>query len=228
VATPGRPLRSCDQGRSSPDVGYPRCRAWLKAQRETPEGGVMGVQRYTGRPGRCGTGLGSSRMALGRDAGFRAEGLMRWPGNRTSGGGFRSGEWIDPRRGQVPLVRGGADWLGLGARSSAGPVKAMRRRGGTTSRRVSATGRWARSQRRRCRPWVGSLVARGLAPSTADSVLSLRCGPSSRSRWLMPGCSPTWRPRFAIRPVAALGVRAMALTLGELGDLTEACKGRLP
>src|SRR5262245_60135892 len=47
MATAGRPLRSCDQGRSSSDVGYPRCRRVAESAAREAEGGVMGVQRYT-------------------------------------------------------------------------------------------------------------------------------------------------------------------------------------
>lgn len=64
---------------------------------------------------------------------------------------LRLGEWIDPRRGQVPLWVVAGDWLG-----SRGSVKRRTREtdeadGEITCSRVSAIGPSRQSRRRRCR-----------------------------------------------------------------------------
>ncbi len=125
--------------------------AWLEAQRETPRGGLMGVQRYTLPSGavRYRARVKSQGREVATRVFERKADAVAWEQDQRQR--LRLGEWIDPRRGQVRCRWWRRTGSVRGARSSAGPGRAMRRRGGTTSDRVSATGRWPRSRRRRCR-----------------------------------------------------------------------------
>jgi Phage integrase, N-terminal SAM-like domain len=85
---------------------------------------------------------------------------------------LRLGEWIDPRRGQVPLSAVAADWLG-----SRGLVKRQTRESDEAAWRhyiQPRFGNWpvASITAAEVSSWVGSLVARGLAPSTATRALA--------------------------------------------------------
>ena len=85
---------------------------------------------------------------------------------------LRLGEWIDPRRGQVPLSVVAEDWLG--SRSS---VKRRTRESDEAAWRNYVRprfGNWpvASITAAEVSSWVGSLVARGLAPSTATRALA--------------------------------------------------------
>ena len=101
----------------------------------------------------------------------------------------------------------------------------MRRRGGTTSNRVSATGRWPRSPRRRCRIGLGSLVARGLAPSTATRALATL-------RSILAFAVADARVQHNVAAAAQKPTRGrarregQALTSEELRALMAACRGR--
>jgi hypothetical protein len=85
---------------------------------------------------------------------------------------LRLGEWIDPRRGQVPLSVVAADWLG-----SRGSVKRRTRETDEAAWRNYVQprfGNWpvASITAAEVSNWVGSLVVRGLAPSTATRALA--------------------------------------------------------
>lgn len=85
---------------------------------------------------------------------------------------LRLGEWIDPRRGQVPLSVVAADWPG--SRSS---VRGRTRESDEAAWRnyiQPRFGNWpvASITAAEVSAWVGSLVAHGLAPSTATRALA--------------------------------------------------------
>jgi integrase-like protein len=85
---------------------------------------------------------------------------------------LRLGEWIDPRRGQVPLAVVAADWL-----SSRNSVKRRTRESDESAWRnyiEPRFGNWpvASITAAEVSSWVGSLMARGLAPSTATRALA--------------------------------------------------------
>ena len=123
---------------------------------------------------------------------------------------LRLGEWIDPRRGRVTLSVVAAAGSVRAARSSAEPARVTRQHGGTTSSRVSATGRSRRSRRRKCRAgWAPSLLAgwrRRRRP-----VHWRRCGRSWRTRSLMVASSRTWRRPCASRPMVRSAAKGMRL-----------------
>ena len=104
----------------------------------------MGVQRYTLPSGavRYRARVKSHGRYVATRVFERKADAVAWEQDQRRR--LRLGEWIDPRRGQVPLSLVAADWRARAARSSGGPVRVTRQRGGTTSRRVSATGRWRR------------------------------------------------------------------------------------
>jgi site-specific recombinase XerD len=85
---------------------------------------------------------------------------------------LRLGEWIDPRRGQVALSVVAAEWLR--SRSS---VKRRTRKSDEAAWRNYIRprfGNWpvASITAAEVSSWVGSLVAKGLAPSTATRALA--------------------------------------------------------
>ena len=138
---------------------------------------------------------------------------------------LRLGEWIDPRRGQVPLSVVAADWLG-----SRGSVKRRTRESDEAAWRNYISprfGNWPVGSitAAEVSDWVGSLVARGLAPSTATRALAtLR----SILAFAVADARVQHNVAASVRnPTSGRARReGQALTLGELGDLTEACKGR--
>ena len=138
---------------------------------------------------------------------------------------LRLGEWIDPRRGQVPLSVVAADWLG--SRSS---VKRRTRESDEAAWRnyiAPRFGNWpvASITAAEVSSWVGSLVARGLAPSTATRALAtLR---SILAFAVADGRVQHNVAAAARKPTSGRARReGQALTLDELRALTEACKGR--
>ena len=64
---------------------------------------------------------------------------------------LRAGEWLDPRRGQVPLNVVGEMWLESRRTVNGGRWKVTAGHGGTTSLRGSGVGQWHRSLRQRSR-----------------------------------------------------------------------------
>jgi integrase len=138
---------------------------------------------------------------------------------------LRLGEWIDPRRGQVPLSVVAADWL-----KSRGSVKRRTRESDESAWRnyirprfgnwpvVSITAAEVSS-------WAGSLVARGLAPSTATRGLAtLR----SILAFAVADARVQHNVAAAVRkPTNGRARReGQALTLEELRALMETCQGR--
>lgn len=138
---------------------------------------------------------------------------------------LRLGEWIDPRRGQVPLSVVAADWLG--SRSS---VKRRTRESDEAAWRnyiQPRFGNWpvASITAAEVSSWVGSLVARGLAPSTATRALatlrSVLAFAVADSRVQRNVAAVVRRPT-----TGRVRREGQALTLEELRVLTVACKGR--
>jgi hypothetical protein len=138
---------------------------------------------------------------------------------------LRLGEWIDPRRGRVPLSVVAADWLG-----SRGSVK---RRTWETDEAAWRNyigprfGNWpvASITAAEVSGWVGSLVVRGLAPSTATRALA-----TLRSVLAFAVADGRVQHNVAAvvrKPTSGRARReGQALTLQEVWALTEACKGR--
>ena len=138
---------------------------------------------------------------------------------------LRLGEWIDPRRGQVPLSVVAADWLG-----SRGSVKRRTRETDEAAWRNYVQprfGNWpvASITAAEVSSWVGSLVARGLAPSTATRALA-----TLRSILAFAVADARVQHNVAAAARNPTSGRArregQALTLDEVRALTEACKGR--
>jgi integrase len=138
---------------------------------------------------------------------------------------LRLGEWIDPRRGHVPLAVVAADWL-----SSRNSVKRRTRESDEAAWRnyiEPRFGNWpvASITAAEVSSWVGSLVARGLAPSTATRALAtLR----SVLAFAVADCRVQHNVAAVVRKPTGGRVRreGQALTIEELRALTQACKGR--
>jgi integrase len=138
---------------------------------------------------------------------------------------LRLGEWIDPRRGQVPLSLVAADWMG--SRSS---VKRRTRESDKAAWRnyiQPRFGNWpvASITSAEVSGWVGSLVARGLAPSTATRALA-----TLRSILAFAVADARVQHNVAAaahKPTSGRARReGQALTSEELLALMEACRGR--
>jgi len=138
---------------------------------------------------------------------------------------LRLGEWIDPRRGQVPLSVVAAGWMG--SRSS---VKRRTRESDEAAWRnyiQPRFGNWpvASITSAEVSSWVGSLVARGLAPSTATRALA-----TLRSILAFAVADARVQHNVAAsaqKPTSGWARRdGQALTSEELRALMEACKGR--
>ena len=138
---------------------------------------------------------------------------------------LRLGEWIDPRRGQVPLSVVAADWMG--SRSS---VKRRTRESDEAAWRnyiQPRFGNWpvASITSAEVSSWVGSLIARGLAPSTATRALA-----TLRSILAFAVADARVQHNVAASAQKPTSGRArrdgQALTSEELRALMEACKGR--
>ncbi len=138
---------------------------------------------------------------------------------------LRLGEWIDPRRGQVPLSAVAADWLG-----SRGSVKRRTRESDESAWRnyiAPRFGNWPVGSitAAEVSGWVGALVARGLAPSTATRALAtLR----SILAFAVADARVQHNVAAAVRkPTSGRARRdGQALTLDELRTLTAACQGQ--
>jgi len=150
---------------------------------------------------------------------------MRSPWDQDQRRRLRLGEWIDPRRGQVPLSVVAADWLG--SRSS---VKRRTRESDEAAWRnyiQPRFGNWpvASITAAEVSSWVGSLVARGLAPSTATRALA-----TLRSVLAFAVADARVQHNVAAvvrKPTSGRAQReGQVLTIDELLALTGACKGR--
>jgi integrase len=132
----------------------------------------MGVQRYTLSSGavRYRARVKSHGREIATRVFERKADAVAWEQDQRRR--LRLGEWIDPRRGQVPLSEVAAAWLG--SRSS---VKRRTRESDEAAWRNYVQprfGNWpvASITGAEVSGWVGSLVARGLAPSTATRALA--------------------------------------------------------
>jgi Phage integrase, N-terminal SAM-like domain len=132
----------------------------------------MGVQRYTLPSGtvRYRARVKSHGRYVATRVFERKADAVAWEQDQRRR--LRLGEWIDPRRGQVPLSTVAADWLR--SRSS---VKRRTRESDAAAWRnyiQPRFGNWpvASITAAEVSAWVGSLVARGLAPSTATRALA--------------------------------------------------------
>ena len=175
---------------------------------------------------RCGAlpGAGEVPWPLRRNPRVRAQGRCCRLG-QDQRRRLRLGEWIDPRRGQVPLSLVAADWLG-----SRGSVKRRTRESDEAAWRnyiAPRFGNWpvASITAAEVSGWVGSLVVRGLAPSTATRALA-----TLRSVLAFAVAHARIQHNVAAVVHAPTSGRVrregQILTIEELRALTRACKGR--
>jgi len=138
---------------------------------------------------------------------------------------LRLGEWVDPHRGRVPLSAVAADWL-----SSRSSVKRRTRESDKAAWRnyiQPRFGNWpvASITAAEVSAWLGGLVARGLAPSTATRALA-----TLRSILAFAVADGRVQQNVAAavrRPTSGRARReGHALALAELHSLAAACKGR--
>jgi integrase len=185
----------------------------------------MGVQRYTLSTGavRYRARVKSHGRYVATRVFERKAEAVAWEEDQRRR--LRLGEWIDLRRGQVPLSVVATDWLG-----SRGSVKRRTREtdeGAWRNYVAPRFGSWpvASITAAEVSGWVGSLVARGLAPSTATRALAtLR----SILAFAVADARVQHNVAAAVRkPTSGRARReGQALTLDELTRLTEACQGR--
>lgn len=185
----------------------------------------MGVQRYTLPSGavRYRARVKSHGRYVATRVFERKADALAWEQEQRRR--LRLGEWIDPRRGHVPLAVVAADWL-----SSRNSVKRRTRESDEAAWRnyiEPRFGNWpvASITAAEVSCWVGSLVARGLAPSTATRALAtLR----SVLAFAVADCRVQHNVAAVVRKPTGGRVRreGRALTIEGLRALTEACKGR--
>jgi integrase len=184
----------------------------------------MGVQRYTLLSGavRYRARVKSHGREVATRVFERKADAVAWEQDQRRR--LRLGEWIDPRRGQVPLSDVAADWL-----SSRSSVKRRTRESDESAWRNHIRprfGNWpiASITAAEVSAWVGGLVARGLAPSTAMRVLAtLR---SILAFAVADGRVQHNVAALARKPTSGRARReGQALTLDELHALTAACTG---
>ena len=187
----------------------------------------MGVQRYKLASGavRYRARVKSNGRYVATRVFERKGDAVAWEQDQRRRRRLRLGEWIDPRRGQVPLSVVAADWLR--SRSS---VKRRTRESDESAWRNYISprfGNWPVGSitAAEVSSWVGSLVARGLAPSTATRALA-----TLRSILAVAVADARVQHNVAAsvrNPTSGRARReGQALTLDELETLTEACKGR--
>ena len=185
----------------------------------------MGVQRYTLPSGvvRYRARVKSNGRYVATRVFERKANAVAWDQDQRRR--LRLGEWIDPRRGQVPLSAVAADWL-----ESRSSVKRRTRESDESAWRnyiARRFGNWpvASITAAEVSGWVGSLVAGGLAPSTATRALS-----TLRSILAFAVADARVQHNVAAlvrKPTSGRARReGQALTLDELRTLTAACKGR--
>ncbi len=185
----------------------------------------MGVQRYTLSTGavRYRARVKSHGRYVATRVFERKAEAVAWEQDQRRR--LRLGEWTDPRRGQVPLSVVATDWL----RSRSSVKRRTRESDEAAWRNYIAPrfGNWPVSSitAAEVSSWVGSLVARGLAPSTATRALAtLR----SIVAFAVADARVQHNVAAAVRkPTSGRARReGQALTLDELTRLTEACQGR--
>ena len=185
----------------------------------------MGVQRYTLPSGavRYRARVKSHGRYVATRVFERKADAVAWEQDQRRR--LRLGEWIDPRRGQVPLSLVAADWLG-----SRGSVKRRTRESDEAAWRnyiAPRFGNWpvASITAAEVSGWVGSLVVRGLAPSTATRALA-----TLRSVLAFAVADARIQHNVAAVVHAPTSGRVrregQILTIEELRALTRACKGR--
>ena len=185
----------------------------------------MGVQRYTLPSGavRYRARVKSHGRYIATRVFERKADAVAWEQDQRRR--LRLGEWIDPRRGQVPLSLVAADWLG-----SRGSVKRRTRESDEAAWRnyiAPRFGNWpvASITAAEVSGWVGSLVVRGLAPSTATRALAtLR----SVLAFAVADARIQHNVAAVVHTPTSGRVRreGQVLTIEELRALTQACKGR--
>ena len=185
----------------------------------------MGVQRYTLPSGavRYRARVKSHGRYVATRVFERKADAVAWEQDQRRR--LRLGEWIDPRRGQVPLSLVAADWLG-----SRGSVKRRTRESDEAAWRnyiAPRFGNWpvASITAAEVSGWVGSLVVRGLAPSTATRALAtLR----SVLAFAVADARIQHNAAAVVHAPTSGRVRreGQILTIEELRALTRACKGR--
>ena len=185
----------------------------------------MGVQRYTLASGavRYRARVKSHGREVAARVFERKSDAVAWEQDQRQR--LRLGEWIDPRRGKVPLSVIAEDWLG-----SRGSVKRRTRESDEAAWRNYIRprfGNWpvASITAAEVSGWVGSLMARGLAPSTATRALA-----TLRSILAFAVADVRIQHNVAAavpKPTSGRARReGQALTSEELRALTEACRGR--
>src|SRR5215467_13659382 len=185
----------------------------------------MGVQRYTLPSGavRYRARVKSHGRYVATRVFERKADALAWEQDQRRR--LRLGEWIDPRRGEVPLAVVAADWL-----NSRNSVKRRTRESDEAAWRnyiQPRFGNWpvASITAAEVSSWVGSLVARGLAPSTATRALA-----TLRSVLAFAVADARVQQNVAAvvrKPTSGRERReGQALTIEELLALTEECKGR--
>ena len=184
----------------------------------------MGVQRTSSPPEGCATGHGSSRMAVISQPAFSSGRLTRWPG-AGSAAAASPGRMDRPAPGAGAAVgRGG----GLAGFARLGQAPDLESDEAAWRNYIEPRFRnWpvASITAAEVSSWVGSLVARGLAPSTATRALAtLR----SVLAYAVADARVQHNVAAAVRnPTSGQARReGQALTLGEVYTLTEACQGR--
>src|ERR1700761_7454995 len=185
----------------------------------------MGVQRYTLPSGavRYRARIKSQGREVAARVFDRKADAVAWEQDQRRR--LRLGEWTDPRRGQVPLSAVAIDWL-----ASRGSVKRRTRETDEATWRnyiQPRFGNWpvASITAAEVSAWVGSLVAKGLGPSTATRALA-----TLRSSLAFAVADARVQHNVAAsvrKPTSGRARReGQALTLDELRKLTEACRGR--
>ena len=185
----------------------------------------MGVQRYTLSSGavRYRARVKSHGREVATRVFERKAEAVAWEQDQRRR--LRLGEWIDPRRGQVFLSEVAADWLG-----SRGSVKRRTRESDEAAWRNYIRprfGNWpvASITGAEVSSWVGSLVTRGLAPSTATRALA-----TLRSILAFAVADARVQHNVAAavpKPTSGRARRdGQALADEEVRALTEACRGR--
>ena len=185
----------------------------------------MGIQRYTLPSGvvRYRARVKSHGREVAARVFDRKADAVAWEQDQRRR--LRLGEWIDPRRGQVPLSVVAGDWL-----KSRSSVKRRTRESDESAWRnyiAPRFGNWpvASITAAEVSSWVGSLVARGLAPSTATRALA-----TMRSILAFAVADARVQHNVAAsvrKPTSGRARRdGQALTIAELAALTQACKGR--
>lgn len=184
----------------------------------------MGVQRYTLSSGavRYRARVKSHGREVATRVFERRTDAVAWEQDQRRR--LRLGEWIDPRRGQVPLSAVAVEWL-----SSRSSVKRRASESDESNWRNYVRprfGNWpvASITGAEVSAWVGGLVARGLAPSTATRALA-----TLRSVLAFAVADGRVQQNVAAsvrKPTSGRARReGQALTLAELHSLTAACKG---